>query len=105
MVVFLRFGEFVTGGPHFPLTADALKKVLTGEGSTEIFVSFFHAVCSLSMLPPICFISYYHCCNDMIMLIKSHKMITIYCSILVSDQESPLNYQIPDKILKHYKSS
>lgn len=51
MVVFLRFGEFVTGGPHFPLTADALKKVFTGEASTEIFGSILHAVCSLFMFP------------------------------------------------------
>ncbi|KAJ0785611.1 hypothetical protein HanOQP8_Chr02g0045141 [Helianthus annuus] len=46
MVVFLRFGEFVTGGAHFPLTTDALKKVLTGEASTEIFRSILNAVCS-----------------------------------------------------------
>ncbi|KAM0044232.1 hypothetical protein Hdeb2414_s0010g00350791 [Helianthus debilis subsp. tardiflorus] len=44
MVVFLRFGEFVTGGAHFPLTTDALKKVLTGEASTEIFRSILSAV-------------------------------------------------------------
>ncbi|EYU22698.1 hypothetical protein MIMGU_mgv11b023536mg, partial [Erythranthe guttata] len=44
MVPFLRFGEFVTGGPHFPLTSDAFKKVLTGQASIEVFQSIFHAV-------------------------------------------------------------
>ncbi|KAJ6976194.1 hypothetical protein NC653_031898 [Populus alba x Populus x berolinensis] len=30
VVPFLRFGEVISGGPHFPLTSDALKKVFTG---------------------------------------------------------------------------
>ncbi|PWA87554.1 hypothetical protein CTI12_AA129330 [Artemisia annua] len=53
MVVFLRFGEFVTGGPHFPLTADALKKVFTGEASTEIFGSILHALLGWLVLAPL----------------------------------------------------
>lgn len=44
MIPFLRFGEVVTGGPHFPLTSDALKKVLKGQASQEVFQSIFHAV-------------------------------------------------------------
>lgn len=51
MIVFLRFGEFITGGDHFPLTSDALTKVLTGKASMEIFQSILHAVCSLCMFP------------------------------------------------------
>ncbi|KAJ9566859.1 hypothetical protein OSB04_002825 [Centaurea solstitialis] len=43
MVVFLRFGEYLTGGAHFPLTSDALKKVLTGKGSKEILLSVVRA--------------------------------------------------------------
>ncbi|KAL8482354.1 hypothetical protein ACS0TY_028501 [Phlomoides rotata] len=46
MIPFLRFGEFVTGGPHFPLSSDAFKKVLTGEASWDVLQSIFHAVCS-----------------------------------------------------------
>ncbi|MFS7946803.1 hypothetical protein Hanom_Chr06g00540571 [Helianthus anomalus] len=39
IIVFLRFGEFIMGGAHFPLTVDALKKVLTGKASNEILLS------------------------------------------------------------------
>ncbi|GER27627.1 nodulin MtN21 /EamA-like transporter family protein [Striga asiatica] len=44
MIPFLRFGEFITGGPHFPLTSDALKKVLTGQASKEVLQSILHAL-------------------------------------------------------------
>lgn len=44
MVPFLRFGEFISGGPHFPLTSDALKKVLMGHASREVLLSICHAV-------------------------------------------------------------
>ncbi|CAL1351995.1 unnamed protein product [Linum trigynum] len=44
VVPFLRFGEVIIGGPHFPLTSDALKKVLTGEASHEVVQSVLHAL-------------------------------------------------------------
>ncbi|PNX97019.1 hypothetical protein L195_g020237 [Trifolium pratense] len=44
IVPFLRFGEVLSGGPHFPLTSDALKKVLTGQASHEIILSIVNAV-------------------------------------------------------------
>lgn len=44
VVPFLRFGEAITGGPHFPLTSDALKKVFTGQASHEVLLSVAHAV-------------------------------------------------------------
>ncbi|KAF5738817.1 hypothetical protein HS088_TW12G00010 [Tripterygium wilfordii] len=44
VVPFLRFGEAISGGPHFPLTSDALKKVLTGEASREVMLSIAHAL-------------------------------------------------------------
>lgn len=46
MIPFLRFGEVISGGPHFPLTSDALKKLLTGKASWEVLQSVFHAVCN-----------------------------------------------------------
>ncbi|XXG60606.1 hypothetical protein AAC387_Pa04g2470 [Persea americana] len=46
VVPFLRFGEVISGGPHFPLTSDALKKVVTGQASREVLFSIFHAKCS-----------------------------------------------------------
>ncbi|KVH98228.1 hypothetical protein Ccrd_023518 [Cynara cardunculus var. scolymus] len=53
MVVFLRFGEFLTGGPHFPLTSNALKKVMRGEASMEIVRSILHALLGWLVLAPI----------------------------------------------------
>ncbi|GAB4845093.1 hypothetical protein Ancab_038499 [Ancistrocladus abbreviatus] len=44
VVPFLRFGEAISGGPHFPLTSDALKKVLTGQASSEVLRSIAHAL-------------------------------------------------------------
>ncbi|KAL1542739.1 hypothetical protein AAHA92_19788 [Salvia divinorum] len=44
MIPFLRFGEFITGGPHFALTSDALKKVITGNASWEVLHSIFNVL-------------------------------------------------------------
>lgn len=44
VVPFLRLGEVISGGPHFSLTSDALKKVLTGQASREVLVSVCHAL-------------------------------------------------------------
>lgn len=52
MIVFLRFGEFLTGGAHFPLTADALKKLLTGKGSKEILLSIARALLGWLVMAP-----------------------------------------------------
>ncbi|KAF7824920.1 cytoplasmic membrane protein [Senna tora] len=52
VVPFLRFGELITGGPHFPLTSDALKKVLTGHASHEVLSSISHALLGWLMASP-----------------------------------------------------
>ncbi|XP_042493626.1 uncharacterized protein LOC122073157 [Macadamia integrifolia] len=44
LIPFLRFGEFISGGSHFPLTPDAFKKVLTGQASWEVLLSIAHAL-------------------------------------------------------------
>ncbi|GLT77158.1 hypothetical protein SLA2020_487700 [Shorea laevis] len=44
VVPFLRFGEKISGGPRFPLTSDALKKVVTGQASWEVVLSIAHAL-------------------------------------------------------------
>ncbi|CAM8926915.1 hypothetical protein QQ045_021418 [Rhodiola kirilowii] len=44
VVPFLRFGEVITGGPHFALTSDALRKVVTGQASYEVLQSVLHAL-------------------------------------------------------------
>lgn len=53
VIPFLRAGEVVTGGPHFPLTSDALKKVLKGQASKEVFQSIFHALLGWFVAAPI----------------------------------------------------
>lgn len=52
IIPFLRLGESITGGSHFPLTSDALKKVFTGEASQELLFSIFRAVGSELTLDP-----------------------------------------------------
>ncbi|RRT42504.1 hypothetical protein B296_00031451, partial [Ensete ventricosum] len=44
VVPFVRLGEVISGGPHFPLTSDALKKVVTGEATRDVLISVLHAV-------------------------------------------------------------
>ncbi|GAB2224291.1 hypothetical protein Droror1_Dr00005044 [Drosera rotundifolia] len=44
VIPFLRLGEGISGGPHFPLTADALKKVLTVQASREVLLSIVRAI-------------------------------------------------------------
>ncbi|KAJ8759519.1 hypothetical protein K2173_007136 [Erythroxylum novogranatense] len=44
VVPFLRLGEAISGGSHFPLTSDALKKVLTGQASHDVILSIAHAL-------------------------------------------------------------
>ncbi|KAJ0977248.1 hypothetical protein J5N97_012722 [Dioscorea zingiberensis] len=44
MIPFLRLGEIISGGPHFPLTTDALKKVFTGQASRDVLLSIVHAL-------------------------------------------------------------
>ncbi|KAI7736136.1 hypothetical protein M8C21_026524 [Ambrosia artemisiifolia] len=55
IIVFLRFGEFLTGGAHFPLTADALKEIFTGKASKEILLSIVHALLGWLVLAPFIF--------------------------------------------------
>ncbi|KAL6213057.1 hypothetical protein ACLB2K_012505 [Fragaria x ananassa] len=59
MVPFLRFGEYVTGGPHFPLTSDALKKVLTLQASQEVLLSIAHALLGWLVAAPFIFAAVY----------------------------------------------
>lgn len=54
VVPFLRFGEIVTRGPHFPLTTDALRKVVTGEASRDVLISIYHAVLTFFPVGPGC---------------------------------------------------
>ncbi|XWS22013.1 hypothetical protein CRYUN_Cryun30bG0107100 [Craigia yunnanensis] len=53
LVPFLRFGEALSGGPHFPLTSDAFKKVLTGQASHQLLFSIAHALLGWLVVAPI----------------------------------------------------
>ncbi|KAK4779283.1 hypothetical protein SAY86_006811 [Trapa natans] len=52
IVPFLRLGEALFGGPHFPLTPDALKRVLTGQASQEVLLSILHAIIGWTVAAP-----------------------------------------------------
>ncbi|KAK7271395.1 hypothetical protein RJT34_27253 [Clitoria ternatea] len=55
VVPFLRLGEVITGGSHFPLTSDALKKVLTGQASHEVILSVARALLGWAAASPFIF--------------------------------------------------
>ncbi|KAL5714683.1 hypothetical protein ACHQM5_016612 [Ranunculus cassubicifolius] len=59
VVPFLRFGEVITGGPHFPLTSDALKKVITGQASKEVLLSVFRALLGWLVASPLILVVLY----------------------------------------------
>ena len=67
VVPFLRFGEVISGGPHFPLTSDAMKKVLTGHASREVLLSIVHALLGWLVAAPfilvILYIIFLPCCK------------------------------------------
>lgn len=44
IVPFLRLGEVIMGGQHFPLTSDAFMKVITGHASKDVLLSIVHAM-------------------------------------------------------------
>ncbi|XP_020087854.1 uncharacterized protein LOC109709897 [Ananas comosus] len=52
VIPFLRLGEAISHGPHFPLTSDALRKVVFGEASREVLVAVFHALLGWTVAAP-----------------------------------------------------
>ncbi|ESQ33434.1 hypothetical protein EUTSA_v10008879mg [Eutrema salsugineum] len=59
VVPFLRLGEKLTGGAHFPLTSDALKKVFTGQASREVFFSIGNALLGWLIATPFVVVGLY----------------------------------------------
>ncbi|XP_078170128.1 uncharacterized protein LOC144564403 isoform X2 [Carex rostrata] len=59
IVPFLRLGEVVSGGPHFELTPDAFKKVITGEASKEVLLSIYHAILGWLIATPVILVVLY----------------------------------------------
>ncbi|KAF1866329.1 hypothetical protein Lal_00024335, partial [Lupinus albus] len=54
-VPFLGCGKVITAGPHFPLTSDALNKILAGQASREGLLSVAHALLGWLVASPFIF--------------------------------------------------
>ncbi|KAL2497543.1 hypothetical protein Adt_23093 [Abeliophyllum distichum] len=85
VVPFLRFGEFIAGGPHFPLTSDAFKKVLTGQASREVLQSIFHALLGWVIAAPFILGTLY------ILLLPCFKILVRKFSTVPSSPKKPLH--------------
>ncbi|KAH6795369.1 hypothetical protein C2S51_036355 [Perilla frutescens var. frutescens] len=85
MIPFLRFGEFVTGGPHFPLSSDALKKVFTGQASWEVLQSILHALLGWLVAAPFILGGLYVLC------LPCFKMLVSKFSSVPSSPKKPLS--------------
>ncbi|KAK2658808.1 hypothetical protein Ddye_005341 [Dipteronia dyeriana] len=96
VVPFLRFGETITGGSHFPLTSDALKKVLTGQASQEILISIGHALLGWLVAVPFIFAALY------ILLLPVFKILVLKFNSGPLSPKLPLNSLIDLKIKKYF---
>ncbi|KAL1533956.1 hypothetical protein AAHA92_33763 [Salvia divinorum] len=84
VIPFLRFGEFITGGPHFALTSDALKKVVTGKASWEVLQSIFHALLGWFVASPFILVGLYVLC------LPCFKMLVHRLAVAPSSPNKPL---------------
>uniref|UniRef100_A0A0D3AT89 Uncharacterized protein n=3 Tax=Brassica TaxID=3705 RepID=A0A0D3AT89_BRAOL len=88
VVPFLRLGEKVTGGPHFPLTSDALKKVFTGQASQEVFLSIGNALLGWLVATPFFFIALY------VVLMPCFKILVHKFGAVSSTPKTPTSIDI-----------
>lgn len=87
VVPFLRFGEVILGGPHFPLTPDALKKVLSGQASREVLLSVVHALLGWLVAAPFILAVLY------VILLPCFKVLVRKFSTVPSSPKKPLHLQ------------
>ncbi|KAJ4713894.1 E3 ubiquitin-protein ligase [Melia azedarach] len=85
IVPFLRFGEAISGGPHFSLTSDALKKVLTGQASQDVLLSIAHALLGWLVAAPFILAALY------ILLLPIFKILVFKFSSIPSSPKKPLH--------------
>nr|ACU14876.1 unknown [Glycine max] len=85
VVPFLRLGEVISGGSHFPLTSDALKKVLTGQASREVLLSVAHALLGWLVASPFVLGTLY------IVLLPCFKILVHNFSSVPLSPKKPLN--------------
>lgn len=55
VVPFMRVGELVTHGHHFPFTPGAIWDVIRGRASHDVLFGVLHAVIGWSIFAPVCF--------------------------------------------------
>ncbi|WJX49475.1 hypothetical protein P8452_35907 [Trifolium repens] len=84
LLPFLRFGEFMTGSPHFTLTSDVLKKVLTGQASSQVLLSIANALLGWLVASPFILGSLY------VMFIPCFKLLVRRLSSPPSSPKMPL---------------
>ncbi|XP_026446718.1 uncharacterized protein LOC113347306 isoform X2 [Papaver somniferum] len=85
VVPFLRLGEVITGGSHFPLTTNALKKVLTGKASHEVLLSILHALLGWVVASPFILAVLY------VILLPCSKFLVHKFAPLPSSPKKPLS--------------
>ncbi|KAF8048729.1 hypothetical protein N665_2422s0001 [Sinapis alba] len=88
VVPFLRLGEKVTVGPHFPLTSDALKKVFTGQASHEVFLSIGNALLGWLVATPFFFTALY------VVLLPCFKFLVCKFGTVASTPKTPTHIDI-----------
>ncbi|OAP17432.1 hypothetical protein AXX17_AT1G34210 [Arabidopsis thaliana] len=88
VVPFLRLGEKITGGPHFPLTSDALKKVFTGQASRDVFLSIGNALLGWLIAAPFVIVALY------IMFLPCFKILVRKFSSVDSTAKTPTKERI-----------
>ncbi|GMN34571.1 hypothetical protein TIFTF001_044918 [Ficus carica] len=85
VVPFLRFGEVISGGSHFPLTSDALKKVLTGQASHDVLLSIAHALLGWLVAAPFILVALY------ILFLPCFKILVRKFSVIPSSPKKPVH--------------
>ncbi|KAF9587129.1 hypothetical protein IFM89_039646 [Coptis chinensis] len=90
VVPFLRFGEVISGGTHFPLTSDAFKKVLTGQASREVLTQ--HCSCGWLIAAPFILAILY------VAFLPCFKLLVHKFSALPSSPKKQVHSQAEDKL-------
>ncbi|PSS19361.1 UPF0259 membrane protein like [Actinidia chinensis var. chinensis] len=92
VVPFLRLGEVISGGPHFPLTSDALKKVFTGQASWEVLQSILHALLGWMVAAPFILVTLH------VLFLPCFKILVHKFGAIPSELKKPLSPQTELKL-------
>ncbi|XP_022152470.1 uncharacterized protein LOC111020189 [Momordica charantia] len=85
VVPFLRFGEAISGGPRFPFTPDALKKIFTGQASYEVLLSIAHLLLGWLVAAP------FILCTGYLLFLPCFKILVSKFSTVSSSPRKPTN--------------